>query len=415
MNDRMPSPRPRAAWFSVVILAAMLLSGAVLAEPVIIRNVEPAQPTRTVQLDELWRVGGEDEEFFFGMIVDCLTDAEGNVYLLDNQLCCVEVFTARGEHLRTLSGEGDGPGEVRIPQALVTLPDGALGILELFPGKIVKLSLEGDPRGNVTLGGNGDPQTGFVAAFNSENRGGTILVAAQHSTLTDGGQDRTQYLARISEEGEELVRFRAASMTLDFNNPRFVERDLLPAFLLASTVGPDGHVYVVRKRDQYAIEVYNPDGELVRVIEREFEIRKRDDRDLHRMNALVDAWIQGFPGEMPRDLEAYEPAITEMFVRDDGTLWVQHSRSGHDLPPGILLSFDTFDPGGQYLQEVHIAAEGNPAYDGLKFLTGDRVLLIKGYVLARWASRGARNATFDEEEETGPMEVVYCKMKPAPR
>jgi len=414
MNNRLSSLCRGFVWLLALVLTTVMLPGFSLAEPEIIKNVDPAQPARTLQLEALWRVGGEDEEFFFGMIVDCLTDTEGNVYLLDNQLCNVEVFTAQGEHLRTLSGEGDGPGEVRIPQGLVTLPDGTLGILELFPGKIVKLNHEGEPRGTMTLGGNGDPQTGFVAALRAEIRNGTILVAAQHSTLTDDGQDRTQYLARISEEGEELARYREASMSLNFNNPHFVERDLLPAFLLASAVGPDGQVYVARDRNQYAIEVYTPEGELVRVIERVFENRKRDERDMHRMNALVDAWIQGFPGEMPRDLEAYEPTISEMFVAEDGTLWVQHSRSGHDLPPGILLSFDTFDTGGKYLQEVHFAAEGDPAYDGLKFLPGDRALLIKGYVLARWASRGAQNATFDEEEETGAMEVVYCKMNPAP-
>jgi hypothetical protein len=412
MISRTQSLHLSPEWILGIILPLLMVPDTIQADPVIVKNIEPAQRPSTVALEEMWRVGGEDEEFLFGMVVDCMTDAEGNVYLLDNQLCNVEVFTAAGEHLRTLSRQGDGPGEIRIPQGLVMMPDGTLGILELFPGKIVKLTLAGEPQGNLTLGGNGDPQTGFVAAIGSENRGGTMIVAAQHSIPSDAGQDRTQYLARISEEGEELVRYREASMILDFNNPRFVERELLPAFLLASSVGPDGHVYVARDRDQYAIEVYSPDGSLVRVIEREFKNWKRDNRDLRRMNALVDAWIQGFPGEMPRDLETYEPAITELFVTDEGTLWVQHSRSGRDLPEGILLSYDTFDAEGKYLQEVHIASEGDPAFDGLRFLSGDRALLIKGYVLARWASRGAQNATFDEEEEASPMEIVYCRKVP---
>ncbi len=397
----------RAAGLALLIL---LLPCTVFAEPVHVMNDKPALPPRTIELEELWRVGGEDEEFLFGLMIDSLTDDDGNVYLLDNQLCQVEVFNADGEHLRTLSRQGDGPGEIRIPQDLVFLPDGTLGIVELFPGKFVKLSLDGDPQGNLTLGGDSGPQTGFVVAFNADNRGGTILVAAQRATPSDGGQDRTQYLARISETGEELVRYCEASMRLDLNNPRFVERELLPSFLLTNAVGPDGRVYVPQARDQYAIEVFSPDGNLERVIERKYENWKRDSRDNSRMNALIDAWLQGFPGEMVRDLDSHEPAITEMFVTDDGTLWVQHSRSGRNQPDGILLTFDTFDAEGKYLQEVSVAAEGDPAFDGLKFLRDGRVLLIKGYVLARWASRGAQNATFGEEDETGPMEIICCRM-----
>jgi hypothetical protein len=386
------------------------LPAIILADPVIVKNGDPALPPRTIELEEVWRVGGEDEDFLFGLMVDCLADDDGNVYLLDNQLCQVEVFSADGEHLQTLSRQGDGPGEVRIPQDLVFLSDGTLGIVELFPGKFVKLSLDGQPQGEVTLGGDNGPQTGFSVALNSDNRGGTFIVAAQRSVPEDAGQNRTQYLARLSETGEELVRFCETSMTIDFNNPRFIENQLLPSFFLTSAVGPDGRVYVPQARDKYAIEVYLPDGTLERVIEREFENWKRDDRDNNRINALVDAWITGFPGEMPRELDSYEPAITEMFVQDNGTLWVQHSRSGRNQPEGVLLTFDTFDPEGKYVQEVSVAAEGDPAYDGVKFLDDERVLLIKGYVLARWVSRGAQNATFGEDEETGPMEIICCRV-----
>jgi len=400
--------------FRFALVACLLLTQflilSVKAEPIVVQNSEPAQPPRSIELEELWRVGGDDEDFLFGMVVDCLTDDNGNIYLLDNQLCQVEVFSPDGEHLRTLSGQGEGPGEVRIPQDMVFLPDGNLGILELFPGKMVKLSPEGDPAGELTLGGEG-PQTGFIAALGAHNRGGTILVSAQRSTPNDAGQERTQFLARINDSGEEIVRYRETSMILDFNNARFVENELLPPFFLANCVGPDGRIYTPRTHDQYAIEVYLPDGNLERVIEREFQNWSRDDRDNSRMNALVDAWIQGFPGEMPRELNSYEPAITEMFVADDGVLWAQHSRSGREQPDGVLLTFDTFDIEGNYLQQVSVAADGDPAYDGLKFIGNDRVLLIKGYVLARWTSRGAQNATFGEDDETGPMEIICCRIK----
>ena len=395
------------SFFALVIV---ILPAGAFAEPDSVFSTEPKLPSRVVELEESWSVGGEDGEFIFGMMVDSLEDPEGNVYMLDAQLCHVEVFSPGGEHLRTISSQGDGPGEVRNPQNLVLFPDRTIGILELFPARFVTLSLDGEPRNSLVIGGQSSPQTGFSAALQATNRGGTILVAAQRSTPSDNGQSRTQYLARLSDSGEELARYREATMSLDFSDAKFVERELLPGFLLASTVDDEGRVYTARSRNEYVIEVYNPDGVLERVIEREFKIRKRDKDEMRRLNALVDAWMTGFPGEMERHLDAHEPPIIEMHVDGHGVLWVLNSRSGSDQPNGVFLTYDTFSPDGVWLQEVSFKVEANPVYDGIKFLGGDRVLLIKGYVLARWASRGAQNVDFGEDEEVAAMEITYCRM-----
>jgi len=395
---------------ALVLVVLLAVTAGALAEAPVIDNTRPRQPTRTIELEEMWSVGGEDGDLIFGMMIDAVTDAEGNIYLLDSQLCHVEVISADGEHLRTISGEGDGPGEVRMPQDLVMMSDGNLGIMELFPAKFVRLTLDGTPAPELTLGGDEGPQTGFSVGFQCANRGGTIMVAAQHSTQVDAGQARTQYLARLNENGEEVARYCEANMVLNFQTPKFVESELLPSFLLANTVDDRGRVYAPLERNEYAIAVYNPDGSIDRVIKRSFENWKRDARDRRRLDALIEAWLQGFPGEMERDIEDTEPAITDLHVDDRNVLWVQHSRSGREQPDGVFLTYDTFDGDGNWLQEVSFRGDGNGAYDGLIFLDGDRVLLVRGYALARWASRGARNADFGEEEEVGPMEIVCCRM-----
>ena len=129
------------------------------------------------------------------------------------------------------------------------------------------------------------------------------------------------------------------------------------------------------------------------------------------MNALVDAWMADVPGEFVRNIEPVEPAIAEMFVDDDGILWVQNSRSGRNQPDGVLMTYDTFNAEGEYLQQVSVACEGDPAYDGLRFLGDGNVLLIKGYVLARWTSMGARGVDFGEEANSGPMEIIHCAVR----
>jgi len=393
-----------------VSLLAILITAAAVAQPIHIQNTKPQMPPRTVALEEIWRVGGEDSEFIFGMVIGSVADEDRNVYLLDNQLCQVEVFTPGGEHLRTLSRQGEGPGEVRSPIAMTLMTDGSLGLVELFPGKIEKLSLTGEPAGSVTFLSGEDVQTGFIVSVNCQNRAGVLMLAGMRGAPTDAGQKRTLYVARYADTGEELARYRETETILTFNPPTFVEHDLLPAFWFGHAVGPDGRVYVAPSRDSYTIEVYLPDGTLERIIEREFENWPRDARDKRRIQAMVDAWYANVPAEVECTFAKHEPAISELFVTAEGTLWVQHSRSGRNQPDGVLLEYDTFDAEGRYLQRVAIACEGDAAYDGLRFLGDGRVLLVKGYVLARWAalSPGA-HADFGEEE-AGPMEVICCEM-----
>ena len=68
------------------------------------------------------------------------------------------------------------------------------------------------------------------------------------------------------------------------------------------------------------------------------------------------------------------------------------------------------DQQGNYLQQVSIAADGDPAYDGLKHLSDGRILLIEGYVLSRWARLSPGGRVDFGEQEAGPMEVVCCRI-----
>jgi len=395
---------------SIITFCLVLLPVLTMAEPIPTISSEPKLPAKVVELEEIWSVGGEDGDIIFGMMTDSVEDANGNIYMLDAQLCHVEVFSAEGEHLRTISNQGDGPGEVRNPQNLVLFAENTIGILELFPAKFVNLSLDGVPQPSLVFGGESGPQTGFSAALQATNRGGTCLVSAQHSLPSQTGQSRTQYLANMAGSGEELNRYREATMTMDFSNPTFVEKDLIPAFMLANSVDNQGRVFTAQARDKYLIEAYNQDGTLAQVFGRQYDNRKRDKTDRRRLNALIDAWFEGFTGEVGRELDSHEPPLSEMHVDDNDLLWVMHSRSGKNQPDGIFLTYDTFSPDGIWQQEVSFKAAANPDFDGIKFLGGDRALLIKGFVLSRWASRGAKNVDFGEEDGDIPMEVIYCKI-----
>ena len=94
-------------------LGAAAESGGI---PHIRNGAEPQNGTRTLTLRELWRAGGDDEEeILMGVITDALLAPDGSLLLLDRQLGHILVYSPEGEFLRIMSGEGDGPGEVRMP------------------------------------------------------------------------------------------------------------------------------------------------------------------------------------------------------------------------------------------------------------------------------------------------------------
>ncbi|MCK4414504.1 MAG: hypothetical protein KAY32_13270 [Candidatus Eisenbacteria sp.] len=377
--------------------------------PHIKNPAEPAQGRETLRLEEVWRAGGEDGEVFFGLITQAVSDAAGNVYLLDTQLSEVRAFSPTGEELATLSREGEGPGEVRSPADLFFLPDSTLGLVQLFPGKIVRLDRDGNPAGTITIGGADPTQGGFSVLLDGRSRKDDIVIAGIHIGQVEGGQDRTSYLASCTLEGEEQTRFLSKESRLDFQNFEINEEDQYFVYPRRWAIGPRGEVYAASFRNRYAIEVFAPDGTPERVIERAFEQRPRTEKEMARIEAAIDAQTRQFPGEVKTEIGKNEPALTSIRVGPGGEIWVLSSRGTVDQPEGIMQTYDVFDAQGDFSRQVAVACEGDGLEDGLFFIGDDRMLLVKGLVDAAMAMQGA-TVESEEDEEPAPMEVVYYRI-----
>ncbi|MEZ4648830.1 MAG: 6-bladed beta-propeller [Candidatus Eisenbacteria bacterium] len=59
-----------------------------------------------------------DDSVVLGRVSDIATDSSGNVYVLDSGFHSIHVYTNDGTFVRSIGGEGDGPGEFRMPRAL---------------------------------------------------------------------------------------------------------------------------------------------------------------------------------------------------------------------------------------------------------------------------------------------------------
>jgi len=398
---KMPS-----TWSLLLVLAAGLAPAA-FSEVITVKNTGPAKPPGAVHLTEQWRVGGEDSDILFGVVSEAVSDEHGNVYILDNQLCNVVVISPEGEHIGTLSREGEGPGEVRMPRDVVILDDGSIGIALLFPSKLVRLTPEGEPLPSMVMGAkDGDSTTPYVT-LSCEARAGTLLMAGQHSVPVDVGQERRQFLCIVNEDRTMGPPLCESSYIMDFTTPLVSEKELIPSFYFSNTIGPDGRVYAALSRDEYSIGVFSPVGTLEKVITRKFDNRPRTSRETRRIDAVFAAADRQTPRRIESVIEPKNPVTPSLFVDEDNRLWVQNSHSGDNQPEGVLMTYDLFDADGNFERQVAIHCEGDPAYDELKFLPDGRILLIKGMVLARWSAFDFGTVDWPhEEEEVSSMEII---------
>ncbi|MDX2474095.1 MAG: hypothetical protein QNL91_10340 [Candidatus Krumholzibacteria bacterium] len=377
----------------------------------VVRNTEPALPMLELELEELWRRGGESDEVMIGLPVEALADDEGRVYLADQQLCQVHVFGPDGEFIKTLSREGDGPGEVRGPVDMVRLPDGSIGLAEFFPGKITKVTFDDLPAGEIMVDVSGGEIGGFTMQTMAASAGNHLVVAGSRSLPQEKFTERTHFLAAIDQEGNQTVRYMEQVSRIQRPHSVVHENDFLPSFPLASALGPDGRVYTPRDRENYAINVFLADGTLDRVIERpDFTTWTRNKLDTRRVRTLFESWAGANPDTWPRfDLKKTDRAINTLHIDGQGRLWVQHSRSNRDLPDDNFLSLDLYDAQGNWQREVRLVCEGSSVSDGFRFLGDGRILLIKGFVVARLACLGSGTATLGEDE-TETIEVICYRL-----
>jgi hypothetical protein len=376
---------------------------------------EPRDGVFTLQLEELWRAGGpDDEENFFGLIIWAEMGPDGLVYVLDGQLCQVNVYDVGGSLVRTLFREGEGPGEIRQPRDLVIMEDGSIGAVQEFPGKIVRVDAANNPLESITPRIGSAADGGLVALVSTDQRAGTLAVSCVQIDLDTerGGQHRNYYLAVVNEAGGVEKPLISEQVDWDFSRFVYDEEINIPSFVFANAVGPDGRVYGASRRNEYRIEVFDPDGTPVRVITREYESRPRTDEDRQWVFNMFDAAFSQMP--FPYELKISDTDADfhwlgrPLQVDDGGFLWTLPSRGIRNQPEGILVTFDVFDPQGVFARQVQVACPGNGKSDGVFLLGEDHVLVVKGHTNAIATMFGGSPS--EEGAEAEAMQIICYRV-----
>jgi len=402
----------------LLIALATLVAGSAVAEPEMVKNsATPANGVHRLQLEEMWRAGGaDDEESFFGLLTWAEEGPDGLLYVLDIQLSQVNVFDENGTLVRTLFREGDGPGEVRRPRDIVLLADGSIGAVQEFPGKIVRVDAENIPLDSIEPRRGDATEGGFIAMTTADQRGGTFMIAGVQITPGENQaiQQRHMYLATVNDEGGVSEPLLERSVVWDFSNFTWDEEESLPSFFWANAVGPAGRIYATPDRDAYRINVYAADGTLERVIEREYESRRRTAADKDWIRNLLESAFAPMPFDVELKISDFDSDIhwlsRSLQVDAGGNLWVLSSRGARDQPAGVLAVYDVFTADGTFDRQVEVACDGDGNEDGVFLLGEDRVLVIKGYIDATATMFGGSPADEEGGDEADPMEIICYRI-----
>lgn len=161
------------------------------------------------EYESRWTVGaldGEDWEVF-GSIADLVFSEAGDLFVLDEQAAHVVVFDRDGAYVRTISRQGEGPGELTQPESISLLADGRLAVFDPGRSGIQFFTPEGEYVESVPF----DPTRGAPRGVDAWLADGSIVTdrefvvsgTAEAMSIRSGSVDGTG-----DEPGRPIARYR---------------------------------------------------------------------------------------------------------------------------------------------------------------------------------------------------------------
>ena len=360
----------------VIALLSLAISTAV-AEPTVVRCPADPPQLRRLQLEEQWRIDSEDPEApllgYFGQSQIFVHD--GRVYMLDAQLCHILVYSSDGEYLTTIMREGDGPGEVRNPGAMLLRSDGNIAVQYGYPTKMEFVDLDGVSQGSWHL-----QASAWMNRIQETAQGWFGIY-----TESKQSDDQTEFVsvfhaALLNDEGERTADFHTEEHRGSFlEGAKTDEAKEYNPWFTAVAVGK-GEVVLAASRDEYRLEWWNLDGEITRIVTRAFPVHRRTKTELDQLKYGTYSIVNGDVRFPDRKLCAHDPVIRALEPLPDGSLRVRTSLFSKDMPEGMVCRYEVHEATGELRERVEIydpTGEYDVDYDEIALLDDGRVMVLQ--------------------------------------
>ncbi|PID80855.1 hypothetical protein CSB20_05375 [bacterium DOLZORAL124_64_63] len=401
----MPTPRTTV----LLLVTALLLAAFPAAAQNIVNNgPKPAQGLVKAQLKELWRLGGEDDDVFFGTIARVTQDAEGRFYILDGQLSEAHIFSPDGEFIITVGREGEGPGEMRQPSDMFLTPDGNINCLTGFPGKVISITPDNVAAGTTQLRKDGQPMPFGVLIRGLATSKGLLLGGIRMEFTSNGISNQNYFLAHCDREGNLLNTLAAKQHVIDYPQFTLSEKDMDFIWQRMDTDGND-RLYMAVDRDRYSYQVMDLEGNVEMIVNREFQAPKRTARQKKTAELIIDAVAKYHPRPLQdKTILKTEPAIGNLTVTRDGRVWIAPAVQDSQLPEGTWALLDVFGPDGVYQKQVALEGHFDRNRDAAMIMPDGKLIVVTG---ALDAFLNQMNAAAESADEVDPLEVICFELE----
>lgn len=344
---------------------ATLPNGAVLVRYASLPAIDSVGPEVTEAHADL-RIGtvdGDDPNYIFGDIRGVQGASDGTIYVLDYQAVEVRAYSPDGRYLRTIVQHGEGPGEIMEANGILLSGDTLLWIHNYGQGVITGVDSAGE---EVRRFADPVPSYGYVwdGAFDNEGR---YWRETSHSDeyeeyrepepgLVTSSNRRYQRSYDLSTEAVDSVYVGEGSyrgyMVARGDGRQFYSIPFQPSGV--SVVSSSGDLWHANTAS-YRLTRTGEDGDTLVVIEAALPVLPVTSED---RSSYVQRWVDLDP-DARRGAEAaaelmpdFKPALEDLFLDDEGRLWVERA-----TPNDVPSFYDLFSQDGEYLGSVRLAFE----------------------------------------------------------
>ena len=287
---------------------------------------------------------------------------DGRIVIANGGSSELRIYDPSGRHIRTVGGEGKGPGEFDGLIWVGTLPGDTIVAWDWSAKRFSVFDPAGDFVRSASIGtGGAFPQ--ILGVFTD---GSFVINHGFTPVFADGthvGRD-TITLLRISGDGsaaDTLGRVPGEerySMTGGSGENRWATMGLRP-FGRSASISIHGDRIYIGVNDTYEIAVRDAAGALLRLVRKPHEPVPVTNADIARIRErrLANARSDNARREAERLLAevpfpSFRPAFGDLRVDPDGFIWVQDYRIDPDDPS----IWSIFDPDGRFLGTLEVPA-----------------------------------------------------------
>lgn len=235
----------------------------------IIDNPKPPEGSRLP-----WRIGPEptvsigelegEEPYMLYRVIDVATLSQGRIAIANRGSAEVRVFDALGDHLVSVGGQGEGPGELRRLWRVAPWPGDSILAWELGTSRFSVFGARGNyGRSFVTRSHDGPGERRSLPFVDARSDGTIVyrLAGEADSTVIDIVDGEGVRSASLGAHLDEEIIVARGSRGYAERMPAAYTRELVTSLW--------GHLIVASPNNRYEIRAFRADGTLARIVRRE--------------------------------------------------------------------------------------------------------------------------------------------------